>query len=697
MKHLNNRRDNRLDGLEPLDGLDDRLDEHFRDHRAVPVGGNGGGPGIGVVMARGRRIRRRRTLAIAGAGMLVVVALVIASLSTLRRPQATLVPSRATDTPAQRAQQAEFPAATSSATGISWSADESTTPNVSTEIAWNSVGGGASVYALGTAATPKGQPAQSQIFRTDDGITFAPTGPSFDPWITSLDDDGARIYALGTAPVAGDVNAFGYQLAISTDSAVTWDASPLPVDYSTVRAEVGSAGSVGTQVVAGEGSVLAMVNLVAYGDPSAALPGNVDAPFGSVVTADGIDVFGPPTDLEAVAATVCPDGWPLKEGQPRIPAGDNSAGVANTVAVGFPGPNQSGVWHCESPDGNSDLWIESSQVHGDVARSVAFGQLDISSDSIKALRGEPRMFRSTNGGSWAEVTLPRQLDLHNSSSPQLLWTGSRYVFVVATGTEGTVLFSSADGVTWTEGDGPDQLVAPSLAALPDGSLLAIAQAGGRLIAGHSSDDLTWTYASLDAMLQLDPTWRASLTRTVSGPVGTAVIVSAQRDIVAAYGGLQLKHDHFTLRYTDSQGTLQLLDSGGTVLDTRQSWGQPNTAGGWIQFPQMGSGGITIVDPTTGERVDSFSQAASDAMWNDFYNSAEGQKAQSEQQPTASWVLDTVDGSGWAMTPFSQLGLSSLNSYPSTVAATAASLQFGFLIPKADGTGATAATLVGVGS
>jgi hypothetical protein len=353
------------------------------------------------------------------------------------------------------------------------------------------------------------------------------------------------------------------------------------------------------------------------------------------------------------------------------------------------------VWHCESPDGNSDLWIDSSQVHGGVVRSVPFDQLDISDDSIKAMRGEPRVFRSTNGESWAEVTLPRQLDLHNSSSPQLLWAGNRYVFVVATGTEGTVLFTSADGMTWTEGAGPDRLVAPSLAALPDGSLLAIAQADGHLIAGRTTDDSTWTYASLDSLLQLDPTWRANLTRMVSGPVGTAVLVTAQRDIVAAAGGLQLQHDHFTMRFPDSQGTLQLLDSGGNVLDTRQSWGQPSTTDGWIQLSPTGVGGITIVDPTTGEQVDSFPQSATDAMWNDFYNSREGQKAQNEQQPSASWVLDTVDGSGWAATPFSQLGLSSLYSYPNTVAATAASLQFGLLIPTADGTGATAATLLGV--
>ncbi len=681
-----------------MNDFEHRLSEHFAD-RANNVDID---PGIGIVMAKGRRIRQRRAIGIGTAGVLAVTALIGGSLTMLQRPKATLVASQNSEAPSQNPVDADPQVDSTDSsndvadavlgdTGIIWTSEQSTAAMVSTDLGWGVTGSGGNVYALGTAPVPKGAPAQSQLYRTADGLSFDAVGPSFDPWITSLDDDGSRVYALGTAPLADDPTAYSYQVATSTDG-IEFDSVPLPIDIPTIRAESGSAGAVGSQVVVGDGSVLATVNMIAFGDPSAALPDDVDATFGSVASADGIDVYGPPTDLDAIAAELCPPGWPLAEGSPRVPEAQPEGAVAATVFLGG-GGSAEGQWHCASPDGNSDVWVDPAQVHGPVARSVGFAELDISSDSVKALRGEPRLFRSTDGNEWAEVSLPRSIDLRNSSTPQLLWLGDRYVFIAALQSEGTVLFTSPDGVSWSEGVGPERMTSPTFAALPDGTLLAVAQLDGKVAIAHSTDDVTWTYRSLDPLLSLDSTWRASVARVVAGPVGVAIVATAFRDVVAVSGGLNVEHSNFTLRYPDSQGTLQLLDSNGTVLETRQSWGPWTMPGGWIEFSNGGAG-VTIVDPTSGEAVDYFRQAEIDSMWNSFYQDPDNQDLVNTQQPTASWVLDTTDAMTWAATPLSQLGLGG-NLYPNSVIATAQSIQFGFQLFSNDGSGtSTTAMLIG---
>ena len=631
--------------------------------------------GVVRVMTEGRRKRNARVALIGVAAGLAVVALAVASIAVFSRKDkdSSITPA----TPPTRLTLG-LPAATQVSTVFDWSVEstDQTATQFGSASWWSGASSnGLSGYTFGTVPHQPDEPAQQQLFATTDGVEYQAVGQPFDPWISSLDSSQPQqVYALGT--VAAGLS-YSYRAGVSADQGASWQTAEVPVGLDEIREDLGNVSTAGTQVVAGDGSAIAIVQPVTYGG-NLTIDG-VDTQYGTAISADGLEVYGPPTDLDAVAARECPPGWPLVKGAPREVVSDEVSGTApaSTIVVGPIGSGDAAMWHCESPDRSvADLWIDPTRVHGDVAQVIPFDQLPFGEATVKALRSTVRVFRTTDGTAWTEIELPAGGS--TSVRPTLLWTGSEYA-LRAPGIDGSQLWLSADGETWRQASVPANSDSLAFGTLPDGSFVLAGQQLGELVAYTSSDGTAWSGVSLDGLLALDPTWRVSTIQLVTSPAGVSMMVNATQDPFAALGAPVIDHGRYQLRLPDSRGAAELLDGDGNVLDRVDNvWQGVAVRGQTGTMATTASGGVVVLDPATGDILDSFVQteisAASDSIWS----SDEGQRWQSTQPPGAWWVLDTVDGSSWGVQRVE--GLSGSNSWLGTAPqATASTHAYRFMV------------------
>lgn len=607
--------------------------------------------GVERVMSAGRRKRTTRVMMLGAAAGLAVIGLAVGAIAVFgnRHDDQTIQP-------AIRPLSLGLPDATKVAAHFDWTveASSSTAGQFGTSPWWSGASSnGVSSYTFGTVPHAADQPAEQQLWSTSDGIDYQAAGVAFDPWIVGLDSSTAdRIYAIGTVP---DGLSFGYQTGVTTDSGTTWTTDMLPLDLSQVRTDLGGLSTIGAQVVDGGGNVVAIVQTTGFA-ANLAIDG-VDTQYGTLVTADGVEVYGAPDDLAAVAERECPPRWPLAKGPPREFVTEETAPVATTVPFGPRG--MVNEWHCESPDsGEPDVWVDPSRIHGDVAQVVPFERLHMADASIKALRNAVRVFHSTDGTSWTEVELPAGGS--NSFPPNLLWTGSQ--FALRTPGAGTgELWLSADGLTWQEGTLPAATDGMSFGALPDGSLLLAGRQAGEVVAYTSTDGREWKGVSLSALLGLDPTWRSSQYQLVTSTDGASLMISATADGFATLGPPVVDHGRYQLRLSDSQGGAELLDGDGNVIDRIDSvWQMAGFTGFEGRLATTGSGSVSVIDPTSGDVVDVFTQSEIQLKSDEVWSTAKGQQFQSKNPPGAWWALDTIDGTNWGVSRID--GISAVTSW-----------------------------------
>ncbi len=649
-------------------------------------------PGVEVVMERGAARRRRNTSIMVGVAAVAVLGTAVTAVSFIKQHQrGDRAPASPTGTRLESVQDQgqllfDLPAATEGATGITWDA-VTPTSTLSGYGSYRDVShNGASVYALGTAPTINGAPTKQQVFHTGDGIEFQPSGaPLDDRWVTTLSGDADdALYALGTAPAGG---SFQYIGATSTDGGNTWSDQPLPVDVASIKEQLGSnARFLPPTLAAANGVAVALLTPVQSSFPGSPVivPAGVDAPFGGEVRADGYAVYDKPD--EDALKDACPPGSKLTQDPKGIIA---DGPVATTISFG-PGGAQGATWFCLDNAGTISM-VPPDLIHGEVTKVIPFADLGLSADSVLTLQQRPRVFVSTAGGAWVEATLPGDASgvSENAGSTQLIWTGDSFALLLVTA-QGPRLWTSPDGTAWIERTLP-AIESPALVSLSNGTLLLSGTLGLQHVAYTSVDATTWDGVALDPLLQLDPAWRIVETRLVSGPVGAAVLLSARRDEIAAAGGLVLDHGRLRLTITDWMGGLRLTDGSGTVLDEMAlgfNFGA-TPRDGLIQ--PTGDGGFDVIDPDTGERLDSFSAAEVSNAQN-----AEQQRINpngvDRQQPSDTWVLDTVDGRTWQVTRLGPMGIGG-NVGTRFAFATADTVTFGFGIFNPLGA-TTAITVVG---
>ncbi|MDO8363418.1 MAG: hypothetical protein Q7V88_11020 [Actinomycetota bacterium] len=613
--------------------------------------------GVEHVKHEGRRIRSGRTLLLGAAASVAVIGVAVAAVVVFGGRNGERTTSAP---PAEIPLTLGLPDATAGAATFEWSVEDSPDPGSGFgAAAWwaGASSNGLSNYTFGTVPR-ENDSAQQQLFSMPDGVQHEASGAPFDPWITDLDSTArTQVYAIGTVPAG---QTYGFQTGLTADGGTNWQYGELPLDLDTVRTELNGLSTTGAQIVAGDGGAVAVVQTIGF--TTALQIDGVDTQYGTRVTTQGVEVFSAPDDLAAAAALVCPPGWPLVPGPPREFAQDGGGGMTASTVPFAPGrdfPGGGNEWHCESPNAsNPDLWLDASQVHGPVSQVVPFAQLGLSDASLKALRNSVRIFHSPDGLSWTEIDT--DAGGGTTSPPVLLWTGSQFALRVS-GAPGAQLWLSPDGTAWAQATLPTGSEAMAFGALPDGSLLLAGRAGGELASYVSPDGSAWSGVSLDALVGLDKSWRISNVQMVGSPDAVSLMVSAAEDLFASLGPPVIDHGRYRLRLSDTQGSAELLGANGQVLDRIDNmWqsplqqGMPASLNGMLAIGPNG-GGVVVLDPATGETIDVFGQSEISLASDAVYASERGQQFNNKMQPSAVWMLDTVDGSTWGITPVTGLG------------------------------------------
>ena len=657
--------DRQLDQLEPQleQQLEQQLGVHLR-HRAEHMRPRD--PGVHVIMEQGsNRARTNRRWKIGGG--IAVASLIIAGIAVLstRRSAPSIAKNRSaaeqqgqTDVVEQAISFEDITPAHQVDPQFEWTlqdGDSKTTPG------W---GGNQSMsptdsYLVATMPGRGQNFGKQVVYHTTDGIqwTTAARSPLKDLWLSDVQGttDGL-VYGVGTAPGAkrNEVDLVG---AVSRDRGATFETDALPIDFNAMRTEVGWQAAAAQLASNGTNTVAALSGYVGV-DPQSLVPDGIDSSNGVNITADELQIYGPPSDLKQIAKTVCPAGWDLQKGPPTFfvqtsetgPA-DGAIAVPATAAV-FGGPGGPGEWHCSDPAQKSDdSYVDGSQIHGAVEKAIPFDQLGLSDDSAKVLGQQPRIFVTSEGKKWKESSLPDGADgyvvsLTGTENGYILFL-QRYDNVTSTGTQR--LLTSTDGVTWSSATAPHGLTLQQpLSTGPDGQFVAIGSMGSKLVVARSTDGQKWTINSLDSLLGADKSIRSYVERVLSGPSGITAVVQAYRDPLAAKGGATLEHGDLALHIEDTRNSLRLVDRSGVVLDSFDG----NSGASANGMLRQANNGINVVRSDSDEVLTTFT-------WQEIQNSIASVVSEEEmnrQQFAQRYLLASVDGQNWSAERFDQIGL-----------------------------------------
>jgi hypothetical protein len=662
-----------------MNDLHQRLSDHLHDQAvALPNPSRR----IEEIMYRGSQLRRRRRVVIGVAAMVAIGAAALCAVTVFgdRSPTREL-------TSALRPVSAisEVPAAQlAERSAYVWDGVEAESW---AQPGWGQVVSQPHVYGLATDTAPAagGNPGQQRqvLMRTGDGVAFSRVGdPLQDLRLMAIADDGdQRIYGLGTSP-GSNGGAPELVAVTSQDGGATLQQHPFPIDLAAMRDAGGGFVSVTAPAIAfGRGVVVAAISPSLGVDPSSIanlLPEGTEAPWGTNVGQTGIELYGPPDDMEALAQQLCADGWTLQQGSMdspgSIPPGALVATTVTapplTIAADDGGPDP---WFCQSPSGAQQA-VDATQVHGPVAEIVPFDEVRGGRDVALALRTAPRLFHSADGIDWIEAQLPTSpFDGWSSGNNQVFFDGRRFVAVFPVG-GGTSMYVSTDGVDWQHWSPPPGVVVRGAASTPDGSVLAVVDTGTELATVTSVDGVTWTMASLDKLAGLHAGWSPQGVLIGADDHGVAVLVRYYRDPIASAGGVQLDHERFTLRLENEQRAFTLYDADGNQVDRCLCESGAASASGWLQRSSS-SWSIDVVDPATGERYDTFDLGQFDQLTSEIYSDP---AIISAPQQRTTFVYDTGDGSAWSVTGLDGL-LSNANSFPTGSFVSAAGISFHYFM------------------
>jgi len=547
----------------------------------------------------------------------------------------------------------------------------------STDIA---IGDDGNVYSLSTAPgmhdpNEEWVPEPQILYSSANGSDWTEAGVPADLWASTLEAANGRLYTVGTGPAAAaEGEPYGFQVAASSDGGATWSNTPLPLDLAGLKAHYGGNVSAGGAqlAVAADGSVLATTTLHAWADPYELLPSDVDQRWGVTETADGYDVNGPPADLTAAGAEVCPTDWVLQEDAPADAATPYDKLPAEVTAVeGGVRPIPAAVYVEGSPD---DLWCVSAdgaeaepvwagEVAGPVARSFTWEELGVDAGLQSLLAGEPHLYLAADGVTFEEVAIDLPADGRVS---QLTPVATPDGFVLLANLEPRVVDSKADyadstlavlgsvdGRTWTTHPAGDLtgwarsagVVGDTLAVVFDTMTGEPSSMASTTQVATSLAGAAWTITSPSELVE-PGSGGVFVGEVAAGPLGLVALVGAQGDPVVDRGGVDIADvagAGYTLHVTNQMGAAQLLDASGAVVAETASIHDERADGAFSWDPIYGT--LTVTDPAGGATLASFSSESIDeAMY----------PADDDWQSPAWTVVNSADGVNWAATPLVEL-------------------------------------------
>jgi hypothetical protein len=424
---------------------------------------------LGAVVHRARRRNRRRHQ-------------LSASLAAVALAATTAVAIRAANPDAPKTNlAAEGTAGQLGDAGIDWSVADAPGTAIS---AWSYQGTtelGGRTYALSTAPGEKGGdgPLPPVLWRSSDGVEWeqATTPSGFRPNRLAAGD--GRLYAIGTGPATA---APSVHVGWSEGGEGAWADQALPLDLAGLRARSTEVQVVPTGVAADHGSVVVAVTVGAQLDVPKLLPAGETAPHGWYLAEDGVDVLG--DGPECPAGTTADDPNPVArrkaDAAGSIEANDEAkaakaAADGRTVAPPAAGTTdpagavvqgqQYESW-CYGADGTGRSYAP-GEGRGVVAHH-SWAELGVDGDLLRAVQGEPFLFRADAGSDRFErASVPATLGV--LGAPMIVADRDGFVLV---GTDRkrvgpkvdrpqVVVLRSSDGRAWT----PDAGALPGVDAV----------------------------------------------------------------------------------------------------------------------------------------------------------------------------------------------------------------------------------------
>ncbi len=552
--------------MNELNPTEQRLADQLHRHaRHVDIGDTP----IASVVCRGRQRRERRRAAVGLAAVIAVSGTAVGTIQLLSQPVSRrVVPSTdpADDTTPTGTLQISQPGeelipVNRVDSNLTWNVVEPGSTEALGSVIWdNSAVVGQSPPYLAWSTTPGKtiSPNGQQdfiptLYRSTDGIRWEPAGgESFTQPDISMRGTGSRngrMFAFGTVAATAPIpNGGGGEVVVdvSDDQGASWRHITLPIDLRGLAASDGvqSVGFLGDMIASNQG-------VVAVGVPNI----NIDASvFGSnggyFPRRDGAILVTYPTCGREITATTVSFGGGYSTSGTVVPPATAPADTApaedtTTTNIGVSGTEPADTCTADSAPQQSDL--------------IPWTELGVDEAAIATMFA-PRAFVSTDGETFVEGTFPALPDGYQMGQIDVSATDNGFVASaqlnepMGAGPGLAKLYTSADGLAWTESDMPvGQYYIVNI--LGNGTIVAFGNdMTGQSVTAVSTDAVEWSKMTFSSMLDAGDgaTAQLNIGQSSAGPGGITAVASINVDAALEAGGFSIEKDGVRLTVTESR-------------------------------------------------------------------------------------------------------------------------------------------------
>lgn len=384
-----------------------------------------------------------------------------------------------------------------------------------------------SLFAISTSpgAVDRNDPDAAYLpalYRSADGRSWDPRTLPDGLRPSSLSTDGQQLYAVGTAPAGGGVEAV---VAVSGDGAASWSAVsrvPLP-EVAVMAAYPGEVDVGGVHVAVGPSGAVATATVMAEPDYERRLAnlGVSVADYGWSTSAGGITLEGeglecggadapvpaPPSVSTTMAPTTTGPGSANEP--PNEPPNEGEVPVFAPELGTVPGsaPSKEDVERCRNG---------AAPVAG---AHYTWAELGIGPDLAALIDGQMHVFHAPPGGAFTEVAFPVR---DRGRAQALVSDGSGFRVLLGDG-QGDALrqLRSTDGVRWVS-SGPDMAGFARSVGTLDGRPAVVVDGTRDLLLVATPDG--WTSTDLSRAIDEVAGLAMSVQDVAVGPLGVVAIV-----------------------------------------------------------------------------------------------------------------------------------------------------------------------------
>ena len=273
---------------------------------------------------------------------------------------------------------------------------------------------------------------------------------------------------------------------------------------------------------------------------------------------------------------------------------------------------------------------------------IPWSDLGVDPTAVAAMFS-PRVFVSTDGENFVEGAFPALPDGYQMNQIDVVATSNGYaasatLYAPMAGKGLAKLYTSPDGMTWTESDMPAGQYS-YINVLNDGMVIAFGLdlTDSRPFAAVSADGALWTKVSLANLLEASDGATAQLNvwMSAAGPGGITAVAGIDVDPAAEAGGLSIEKDGVRLTMTESRYQAMVATDIATGDELGRFGGKsPTDSSGYLSYDQEGN--YRVLNPDGTVRV--------------VFDNTDMQGLFAQQDsvaPPKAVVLHSADGFNWS--------------------------------------------------